>query len=124
MGKHSKSNALRLPPTLRPVLVRVIETDSDIDNSTCAMNCLANIAGMLPSFVLADSDVVACALHVVVEQGTGTPHSFSYSLLPHNRPIDAFFTLVESHAATPPRLLPPFPFDADMTLWRKMREWD
>jgi hypothetical protein len=79
MGKHAKSNAQLLSPDFRHVLVSVIENDSDIDNRTCAMNCLANIASILPSFVLADNDVVACALRVIEEQGTGARRAATHS---------------------------------------------
>ncbi len=72
MGKYAKTNTQQLSADFRRVLVRVVEDDSDIDNRTCAMNCLANIASVYPSFVLADNEVVACALRVLAEQGTGT----------------------------------------------------
>ncbi len=72
-GKHANTNALRLPTGLPSVLACVVDRDSDVDNRTCAMNCLANIATKSNgrSLLLADNEIVACALRVVQEQGTG-----------------------------------------------------
>ncbi len=71
-GKHGKANALQLPTGLPQVLARVVDNDSDTDNRTCAMSCLNNIAIYAPLLVVADRDLVACALRVVQGQGTGT----------------------------------------------------
>lgn len=87
------------------------------------MHCLDYIAIQAPCLVLADNDIVACALRVVQEQGTGAaaPRSF-----PPNPPTTVLF----SHQ--PAILFPcclPFafephyislilhPLNADMTAW-------
>ena len=70
-GKHGDSHALQLPMGLPHVLARVVDSDGDTDNRTCAMNCLSNIAIHCRSLVLVDNSIVACALRVVQEQGTG-----------------------------------------------------
>ena len=53
------------------VLINVVDTDNDIDNRTCAMNCLNNMAIHLPASVLIDNEAVACALRVIKQQGIG-----------------------------------------------------
>jgi hypothetical protein len=65
LGKYAKANKQKLPVGVPRVLVRVVDSDSDTDNRTCAMICLKNMSS------LADSEVVACALRVIQEQGTG-----------------------------------------------------
>ena len=72
-GKHGKTNLLLLPTGLPRVLSRVVDSDLDTDNRTCAMTCLSNIASKTHgrSFVLVDNEIIACALRVVQEQGTG-----------------------------------------------------
>jgi hypothetical protein len=67
-GVYAKSNAQKLPMGVPQVLVGVIDRDSNIDNRTCAMNCLVNY---VEAFMSVDSDAVACALRVVREQGPG-----------------------------------------------------
>ncbi len=52
-------------------LVRVVDSDTDTDNRTAAMNCLNSIVTHTPASVLTDSEAVACALRVVQQQGTG-----------------------------------------------------
>jgi hypothetical protein len=56
-------------------LVRVVDSDTDTDNRTCAMNCLNSVAIDAPASVLTNSEAVACALRVVQEQGTGAQAS-------------------------------------------------
>jgi hypothetical protein len=58
------------------ILFRVVDTDSDTVNRTCAMTCLSDIANNFCSIVLAGNDALACALRVVEEQGTGAAPSF------------------------------------------------
>jgi hypothetical protein len=70
-GIYGKENAQLLSMELPSVLARVVDTDTDSDNRTCAMNCLNNIAAYLPSLVIAGNEAVACALRVIEEQGTG-----------------------------------------------------
>ncbi len=43
-GTHAETNVLLLPTDLPRVLARVIDSDVDTDNRTCAMVCLYNIA--------------------------------------------------------------------------------
>jgi hypothetical protein len=70
-GKHGKANVLLLPTGLPRALSRVVDSDLDTDNRACAMNCLGNIAIFCGSLVLVDNEIIACALRVVQEQGTG-----------------------------------------------------
>jgi hypothetical protein len=70
-GKHGKANAVKLPADLPQTLSRVVDSDRDTDNRTCAMSCLNSIAVDAPCLVLADNSIIACALRVVQEQGTG-----------------------------------------------------
>ena len=72
-GKHGKANVLLLPTGLPRVLSRVVDSDLDTDNRTCAMLCLSNISSKTHgrSLVLVDNEIIACALRVVQEQGTG-----------------------------------------------------
>ena len=63
-------------------LVRVVDSDTDTDNKTCAMNCLNSIAVYTPASVLADSEDVACTLRVVQQQGTGALPFPSPAFLP------------------------------------------
>jgi hypothetical protein len=75
-GKHGKANVLLLPAGLPRVLSRVVDSDLDADNRVCAMNCLVNISAKYLSLVLVGNEIIACALRVVQEQGTGAapPH--------------------------------------------------
>jgi hypothetical protein len=87
-GKHGKANILKLPMGVPRALVHVVDSDTDTDNRTCAMNCLLCMAAYAPGSVLADSETVACALRVVQEQGSGAhpvpPNQrFRCSLFPH-----------------------------------------
>ena len=72
-GKHGKATVLLLPTGLPRVLSRVVDSDLDTDNRTCAMVCLTNISSQTHgrSLVLVDNEIIACALRVVQEQGTG-----------------------------------------------------
>ncbi len=70
-GKHGNANVLLLPTGLPRVLSRVVDSDTDTDNRVCAMSCLVNIAICSCSLVLVDNEIIACALRVVQEQGTG-----------------------------------------------------
>ena len=72
-GTHDETNVLLLPTDLPRVLARVIDSDVDTDNRTCAMVCLCNIAVNEKGrfLVLVDNEIIACALRVVQEQGTG-----------------------------------------------------
>ena len=107
-GKHAKANAQRLPTALLHILLRVVDTDSDTDNRTCAMNCLNNIAVDCPSFVLAGNDALACALRVVEEQGTGAAPSFPSLLV-----LQPFVK-----SASVPHTHPPSPSPtSDMAAW-------
>ena len=79
-GKYGKANAQKLPVGVPRLLVRVIDSDSDTDNRTCAMNCLNSMVIKAPATVLADSEAIACALRVIQEQGTGA-HPFAPTTL-------------------------------------------
>ena len=70
-GKHANANVLLLPTGVPRALSRVVDSDLDTDNRTCAMTCLSNIAIYCVSLVLVDNEIIACALRVVQEQGTG-----------------------------------------------------
>ncbi len=106
-GKHAKANAQRLPTALLHILARVVDTDSDTDNRTCAMICLINIANHFPSFVLAGNDALSCALRVVEQQGTGAAPSFPSILLVSAAVCQVF--LRPSHSPPPPT--------SDMAAW-------
>ena len=79
-GKYAKANIPKLPIGAHRVLVRVIDSDTDTDNRTCAMNCLDCMATYAPTSILADSEAVACALRVIQEQGIGTVPIFLFSV--------------------------------------------
>jgi hypothetical protein len=72
-GKHGKANVLLLPAGVPRALSRVVDSDVDTDNRVCAMNCLLNLAIQTYGrpLVLVDNEIIACALRVVQEQGTG-----------------------------------------------------
>lgn len=72
-GVYGKPNAQKLSIELPRILASVVDTDTDNDNRTCAMNCLNNIAAYLPSLVVVGSEAVSCAIRVIREQGSGTP---------------------------------------------------
>jgi hypothetical protein len=74
-GIYGKLNAQMLSIELPHLLARVVDTDTDNDNRTCAMNCLNNIAAYLPSLLDVGNEAVSCALRVIREQGSGTPPS-------------------------------------------------
>jgi hypothetical protein len=48
-GKHGKTNAQKLPVGVPRLLVHVIDSDSDTDNRTCAMNCLNSMVIKAPA---------------------------------------------------------------------------
>ncbi len=102
-GKHGNTNVLLLPTGLSRVLSRVVDSDLDTDNRALAMACLCNIASKTHghSLVLVDNEIIACALRVVQEQGTGAapfspptppppPLAFSRTLLLIFRPAFVF----------------------------------
>ncbi len=70
-GIYGKPNAQKLSIELPRILACVVDTDTDNDNRTCAMNCLNNIAAYLPSLVLVGNEAVSCAIRVIREQGSG-----------------------------------------------------
>jgi hypothetical protein len=76
-SKHANANVLLLPTGVPRALSRVVDSDLDTDNRVWAMNCLVNLVIQTHgrSLVLVDSAIIACALRVVQEQGTGAaPH--------------------------------------------------
>lgn len=95
----------KLPSGLPHNLVHVIDSDSDVDNRTCAMICLNNIALHSCPTVLAGNEVVACALRVVREQGTGAapPHATRWWPLPSSVAnfLSLFEPLISSESCTP-----------------------